>query len=64
MINNYELYYKELLDLANEISPSQRCLNSSMTEVYKCLNGLSLDILTMYLQFRNNGTILATITFP
>ena len=67
MINKYELYYKQLLDLANEISPNQRCLNSSMTEVYKCLNGLSLDILdilTMYLQFRNTGTILATITFP
>ena len=30
MTNNYELSYEELLDLANEISPHQRCLNSLM----------------------------------
>ena len=35
----------ELLDLINEISLHQRCLNSLTTEVYKCLNGLSLDIM-------------------
>ena len=33
MKNNYELSYEELLDLANEISPHQRCLNSLMTKV-------------------------------
>ena len=44
MTNNYELSYVELLVLTNEIFPHQRCLNSLMTEVYKCLNGLSLDI--------------------
>ena len=43
MTNNYELSYEELLDLTNEISPHQRCLNSVMTEVYKCLNGISPD---------------------
>ena len=31
MTNNYELSYEELLDLTNEISPNQRCLNSLMT---------------------------------
>ena len=45
MRNNYELSYEELLDLTNEISPHQRCLNSLMTEVYKCLNGISPDIM-------------------
>ena len=42
---NYELSYNELLHLINEISPDQWCLNSLMTEVYKCLNGISLDIM-------------------
>ena len=45
MTNNRELSYEELLDLTNEISLHQRSLNSLMTEVYKCLNGLSLDII-------------------
>ena len=45
MTNNYELSYEELLDLTNEISQHQRCLNSIMTEVYKCLNGISPDIM-------------------
>ena len=43
--NNYELSYKELLDLTNEISPHQWCLNSLMAEVCKCLNGFSPDIM-------------------
>ena len=33
MTNNYELSYEELLDLTNEISPHDRCLNSLMIEV-------------------------------
>ena len=41
----YKLSYEELLDLTNEISPHQRCINSLMAEVYKCLNGLSPDII-------------------
>ena len=45
MRNNYELSYEELLDLTNEISPHQPCLNSLMTEVYKCLDGALLDIM-------------------
>ena len=45
MTNNCKLSYEELLDLTNEISPHQRCLNSLMTEVCKCLNGLSPDIM-------------------
>ena len=44
MTSNYELSYEELLDLTDEISPHQRCLNSLMTEVYKSLNGISPDI--------------------
>ena len=44
MTDNYELSYEELLDLINEKYSPQRCLNSPMTEVYKCLNGISLDI--------------------
>ena len=44
MTNNYELSYEERLDLTNEISPQQQCLNSLMTEVYQGLNGLSPDI--------------------
>ena len=45
MTNNYGLSYEELLDLTNEISPHQRCLNSLMTEVHKCLNEISPDIM-------------------
>ena len=45
MTNNYKLSYEELLDLTNEISLHQQYLNSLMTEVYKCLKGLSPDIL-------------------
>ena len=42
---NHKPSYEELFDLTNEISPHQRCLNSLMTEVYKCLNGFSPDII-------------------
>ena len=45
MTNDYELSYKELLDLTNNISPHQRCLSFQMTEVYKCLNEYSPDII-------------------
>ena len=45
MTNNYELNDEELVDLTNENSPNQRCLNSLMIEVYKWLNGLSSDIM-------------------
>ena len=45
MTNNYELSHEKLLDLTNEISPHQRCLNSLMTEVYKCLNWISPEIM-------------------
>ena len=43
--NTYELSYEELLDITDEISVHQRCLNSLMTEVYKCLNGISAGII-------------------
>ena len=43
--HNCELKYEELVDLTNEISLQQRCLNYLMTEVYKRLNGLSPDIM-------------------
>ena len=39
------LLYEELLDLTNETSPHQRCLNVLMTEPYKPLNGLSPGIM-------------------
>ena len=45
MTNNCDLSYEELLNLTNEISPHQRCLNSQMSEVCKCLNGLLPDIM-------------------
>ena len=45
MTNTYELSYEELLHLTNEIYPHQRCSNSPMTEVYKCLNGILPDIM-------------------
>ena len=63
VINNYDLSNKEHLHLTNEISLQQRCLNSVMIEIYNFLNGLSPDIMHVYLQFRNTGTILYTITF-
>ena len=44
-MTNYELRYEQLIDLTNEISPHQRCLNSLMTELYKCLNRLSTDVM-------------------
>ena len=43
--NKYELSSEKLLDITDEISSHQRCLNSLMTEVYKCLNGISADII-------------------
>ena len=43
--NNYKLNYEERLDLINEVFPHQRCLNSQMTQVHKCLNWLSPDIM-------------------
>ena len=43
--HNYELNNEELVNLTNEISLQQRCLNSLMTEVCKRLNGLSPDIM-------------------
>ena len=43
--HNYKLNYEELLDLTNEITLQQRCLNYLMTEVYKRLNGLSPEIM-------------------
>ena len=63
MTNNYELSYEELLDLTNEMSPHQRFLNSVTTEVYKCLNELSTDIMNIYSQIWNSGTILGTKPF-
>ena len=45
MTNNCKLSYKELLDLTNEISLHQPCLNSLMTELCKCLNGISPGIM-------------------
>ena len=43
--NNYKLSYAALLHLNNETSPHQQCLKSLMTEVCKCLNGLSPGIM-------------------
>ena len=45
MTNNYEQSYEGHLDLTNEISSHQRCLNSLMTEVCKYLNTFSPDIM-------------------
>ena len=44
MTNHYELSYEGLRNLIDAISSHQRYLISLMTEVYKCLNGLSPDI--------------------
>ena len=63
MTNNYELSYEEHLDLTNELSPHRRCLDFLMTEVYKCLNGLSPDIMNDILAVSKTGTILDTIPF-
>ena len=49
MTNNYKLSYEELLHLTNEISLYRRCLHYPMTEVYKCLNGISHDIMNCIL---------------
>lgn len=56
MTSNYELSYEELFELTKEISPQQRCLNSLITEVYKCL-------MDFHLQFPDTGTILDTTSF-
>ena len=45
MTHNYKPSYEELLDLTNEISLQQRCLNFLMAGLFKCLNGLSSDII-------------------
>ena len=61
MINNYELSYDELLDLTNEISSHQRCLNSLLTEGYKCLNGLLLNIMNDILSVSKHRYNIETI---
>ena len=43
--SSYQLSYKEHLDLTNEISPYQLCLNPKTTDVHKCLDQLSLGII-------------------
>ena len=63
MTNTYELTSEELLDLIKEISLHQRYLNFLMTEVEKCLNGLSPDIMDDVLTVQNTGATLDTITF-
>ena len=52
--NNYELSYMELLHLTNEIYPHHRCLNSLVTELQKCLNRLSPDIMNDILAVSKN----------
>ena len=63
MTNAHELSSEELLDLIKEISLHQRCLNFLMTEVDKCLNGLSPNIMDDVLTVQNTGATLDTITF-
>ena len=55
MTNNYKFTYKEFLDLTNKKSPRQRCLNSLMTEVYKCLNGIWPDIMNNVVTVSKHG---------
>ena len=55
MKDNYELSKEELLDLTNEISPHQWCLNSLMTEVYKYLNRFSPNIMNDVITVLKHG---------
>ena len=43
--NDYESLYPLLLEEARQITFHQRCINSLMIEVYRYLNGHSLDIM-------------------
>ena len=52
--NDYESLYPLLLEEAHQITFHQRCINSLMIEVYKYLNGHSLDIINDFFKLREN----------
>ena len=54
VINDYSSDFHHLLNLTNDISVHQRCINSLMTEVYKYINGLSPDLMNDVFTLREN----------
>ena len=52
VLNDYESSYPLLLEEAQEITFHQRCINSLMIEIYKYLNGHSLDIINDIFKLR------------
>ena len=51
---NYISEFERLLENANEKSDHQKCIEFPLTEVYKYLNGLSLDIMNAIFKLRQN----------
>ena len=51
---NYISEFERLLENANEKSVHQKCIEFLLTEVYKYLNGLSPDIMSIIFKFRQN----------
>ena len=51
---NYASDFEVLLENANGKPLYQKCIELLMTEAYKCLNGLSLHIMSDIFNFREN----------
>ena len=54
VLNDYFSDFQHLLNLSNDISIHQRCINFLMTEVYKYINGLSPDLMNDVFIVREN----------
>ena len=51
---NYTSDFEVLLENANEKQFHQKCIELLMIEVYKCLNGISPDIMSDIFKLRKN----------
>ena len=45
LLKNYKDDFQDLLRLSGDVSTHQRCINSSLTEVYKDIHGYSPEII-------------------
>ena len=54
MKQNYRSEFERLLKNENEKSVHQKCIKFLLIQVYKYLNGLSLDIMNTFFKLRQN----------
>ena len=54
LLKNYKDDFQDLLTSSGDISIHQRCINSSLTEVYKYIHGLSPEIMKEVFSTRAN----------